>query len=170
MKIKKKFNDIKKKASKKLKPLTSKYTPSFFYDLINKKIPLDKYVKLIKKYLIVAQKYADTAFENKLYATYLPFIGWLIPFHFNKDDKFAMHHGRQAFLISVSFAAALIFIYFATYLIPVKIKAAKLFLIILIYLIELLYLAIFIIGTRWIIKQEKKSLPFIDKYDHLINI
>jgi hypothetical protein len=160
------INNIKDK----IKTLTARYTPGYIYDLINKKIPLDKHVAFIKKYFDIIKKYANIAYDYKLYATYLPFIGWLIPFHYFKDDDFAMHHGKQAYMTSVAFAAALILIYFSTYFVPVKLKFIKFFLIIMIYILELLYLAIVIVGTRWIIKQEKRSIPYIDKYDHLINI
>ena len=67
----------------------------------------------------------DNVKVKPVWLTYFPFVGWLYPFIAMKNDAFAMHHGKQAFIMAVVFTAAPIILTFSTVFIPISYRGAE---------------------------------------------
>ena len=81
-----------------------------------------------------------------------------------KDDEFYMYHAKQGFVLAVFFTGACIFLYFFLYFVSVHADIFKFLIVMIIYILELVYIAISVIGTRMILRNEKGEFPHIGKY------
>jgi len=112
---------------------------------------------------------------NKIYADYIktfdplllsyfPFIGWFIPMTMKKDDEFYMYHAKQGFVLAVFFTGTCTFLFFFLYFVSVHADIFKFLIVMIIYILELVYIAIAVMGTRMILRNEKGEFPHIGKY------
>jgi hypothetical protein len=102
--------------------------------------------------------------------TYFPFIGWAYPFIFKKDDTFAMHHGKQAFVMAIVFTAMPILLTFLMLFIPISYRAVKLAFVIMVYLSHLFYFALCAWGFLKIKEKARYEFPAIIQYAKKINV
>jgi hypothetical protein len=102
--------------------------------------------------------------------TYFPFVGWLYPFIAMKNDRFAMHHGKQAFIMAMFFTAAPIFITFSTVFIPISYRAVKLAVVIMVYLSHLAYFALCAWGFLKMKENVTYDFPVISGYAKKLDI
>ena len=111
---------------------------------------------------------------DPLVLSYFPFIGWFIPMIMKKDDDFYMHHARQGFILALFFTCACTFLYLLPFFVSIRAYIIKFIIVVLMYILYAIYIALAIIGTRMIIKMEKKDFPFIGatitKYASKLNI
>ncbi|MCL1833311.1 MAG: hypothetical protein FWG49_02300 [Leptospirales bacterium] len=127
----------------------------------------------IKDFLLnIYTKYIKTF--DPLRLSYFPFIGWFIPMIKKKDDDFYMYHAKQGFILALFFTCACTFLYLLPFFISTKAYALRFIIVLFIYILYAVYIALAIIGTRMIIKMEKKEFPFIGthitKYASKLNI
>lgn len=101
---------------------------------------------------------------------YFPFIGWFVLLILGRDDEFSLHHIKQAFIMALVFAAALIILGTVLTFTRRGEGYLRLVFVILIYLVYLLYFAMCVIGTRAVLRSEKISFPVISKYASKVNI
>jgi len=91
-----------------------------------------------------------------------------------KDDDFYMHHARQGFILALFFTCACTFLYLLPFFVSIRAYIIKFIIVVLMYILYAIYIALAIIGTRMIIKMEKKDFPFIGatitKYASKLNI
>ncbi len=102
--------------------------------------------------------------------TYFPFIGWVYPFMFRKNDEFAMHHAKQAFVLAVLFTLLPIVITFTMFIIPVGSRAARFAFVIAVYLSHLFY---FFLCAHGLLKMKAKSMyefPVVTRYAKKLNV
>lgn len=135
---------------------------------------LDKKFNLRTKLKKADQKTGFSRFieyikQNRLMFIYLPFVGWLYPVLVKKEDELAVYHSKEAFALAVPFSVILLGLFFLTFFIPYGTRGLKLTVIILIYFVELLYLAICIMGMKNVIKGRKQVFPFADKVSSRIS-
>ena len=104
-----------------------------------------------------------------IWFTYFPFVGWTYPFIFRKDDKFAMHHGKQAFVLALAFTALPLLLTFSIVFIPISFRVLKLIVVILIYLSHLSYFALCAIGFMKVKAEERYDFPVVSEYAKKIN-
>ncbi|MFC1670981.1 hypothetical protein ACFL20_11365 [Spirochaetota bacterium] len=114
----------------------------------------------------------DQSSENKKFTilSYIPFIGWMAPVAFQKNNSFAMAHARQALIMALFFTVALILLTFSTVFIPRNLRVLNFIVIMIIYILDLLYLGLCIIGTVMIGKGRKIEFPIIKNYTKLLGI
>ncbi|HOT46155.1 MAG TPA: hypothetical protein PLM53_15690 [Spirochaetota bacterium] len=105
-----------------------------------------------------------------IWFTYFPFIGWIYPFAFRRGDAFAMHHGKQAFIMALFFTALPILLTFSTVFVPISFRVLKLIIVILIYLSHGAYFALCALGFMKVMGLEKYDFPFIIQYAKKINV
>jgi uncharacterized membrane protein len=117
----------------------------------------------IKEYLLKIYMDHVKTFDPLL-LSYFPFVGWFIPMTMKKDDEFYMYHAKQGFVLAVFFAFVCIFLYFLYYFIPVHADIVKFVIVMIIYLLYVAYLTFAAMGTRMILKGEKREFPLIGKY------
>ncbi|MCP4137696.1 MAG: DUF4870 domain-containing protein [bacterium] len=96
--------------------------------------------------------------------TYIPFVGWFYPMAMKKEDSFAMHHAKQAFVMAVVFSVVLLFFFGITVFLPTDLRVLRLSIVIIIYLLYVLYFVLCVIGTLKIKAGEEYKFPFIKKY------
>jgi hypothetical protein len=113
---------------------------------------------------------------DPLLLSYFPFIGWFIPMIKKKDDDFYMYHAKQGFILALFFTCVCIFLYLLPFFISTKTQTLnasyllkfahilKFIIALLIYILYAIYIALAVIGTRMIIKMEKKEFPYIGAY------
>jgi hypothetical protein len=102
--------------------------------------------------------------------TYFPFLGWLYPFIFKKNDAFAMHHGKQAFIMAVIFSAIPIVLTFSTVFIPISYRVVKLVFVVLVYLSHLAYFGLCAWGFLKVKEKSRYDFPIITPYAKKLNI
>jgi hypothetical protein len=99
-----------------------------------------------------------------IWLTYFPFIGWIYPFLFRKEDSFAMHHGKQAFVMALLFTALPIVLTFSIVFIPISFRVLKLIVVVLVYLSHLAYFALCAYGFMKVKTDELHDFPVISDY------
>lgn len=104
-----------------------------------------------------------------IWFTYFPFIGWTYPFIFRKEDSFAMHHGKQAFVMALAFTALPIVLTFSTVFIPISFRVLKLVVVVLVYLSHLAYFALCAYGFLKVKAAERYDFPVIIRYAQKID-
>ena len=114
------------------------------------------------------KKFKLTIDLNHFY--YIPFIGWMYPMAFKKDDPAAMSHAKQGFVLALFFTALLMGLSFFTVFVHTGFRAFRLFITILIYLTELAYFALCIRGTMMLVKGKPFVLQRVKKYVDMINV
>ena len=102
--------------------------------------------------------------------TYLPFIGWMYPFVFKKNDAFLMHHAKQALLMGMVFTGIPIVLTFSSVFIPISQRWVKLLFVILIYVSHLTYFALCAWGVLKIRENSLYAFPLIKKFANKINV
>ncbi|MBP7735057.1 MAG: DUF4870 domain-containing protein [Spirochaetes bacterium] len=105
-----------------------------------------------------------------IWFTYFPFIGWTYPFIFRKEDSFAMHHGKQAFVMALAFTALPIVLTFSTVFIPISFRVLKLIVVVLVYLSHLAYFALCAYGFMKVKATELYDFPVLIKYAKKIDV
>ena len=105
-----------------------------------------------------------------IWFTYFPFIGWTYPFLFRKEDSFAMHHGKQAFVMALVFTALPIVLTFSTVFIPISFRVLKLIVVALVYLSHLAYFALCAYGFMKVKAAALSDFPVINQYAKKINV
>ena len=95
---------------------------------------------------------------------YFPFFGWILPLAFKKDDTFAIHHGKQSFVLAAFFGISLVMLSFLIIFLPINQRLIKLIIVILMYLLEAIYLVTCILGTMWTTAKVKKEFPIISNH------
>ncbi len=105
-----------------------------------------------------------------IWFTYFPFIGWTYPFIFRKEDGFAMHHGKQAFIMALAFTALPIVLTFSTVFIPISFRVLKLIVVALVYLSHLTYFALCAYGFLKVKGAELYDFPVITQYAKKIDV
>ena len=105
-----------------------------------------------------------------LWVTYFPFLGWLYPFIFKKDDAFAMHHAKQAFIMALFFTALPLLLTFSTVFVPISFRVLKLVIVILVYLSHGAYFALCAFGFLKIRAAEKYDFPVVMEYANRLNV
>ncbi len=81
-----------------------------------------------------------------------------------KDDEFYMYHAKQGFVLAVFFTGTCTFLYFFLYFVSVHADILKFIIVMMIYILYIIYIAVAVIGTRMILKNEKGEFPHIGKY------
>ena len=107
--------------------------------------------------------HATNLVKNLVYATYVPFVGWLPVMVMKKDEPLAMHHARQGFVFAVIFTAVAMILSFSTVFIPRNFRTLKLVIICLIYFSHLFYFGLCVAGTLMIRKGKTGEFFFIDR-------
>ncbi len=102
--------------------------------------------------------------------TYFPFIGWIYPFLFRKDDGFAMHHGKQAFIMALFFTALPLLLTFSTVFVPISFRVLKLVIVIMVYLSHVAYFALCAFGFMKVKDAALYDFPVIIQYAKKINV
>ncbi len=105
-----------------------------------------------------------------IWFTYFPFVGWAYPFLFRKDDSFAMHHGKQAFIMALFFIALPILLTFLTVFVPISFRVLKLIVVVLVYLSHLTYFTLCAIGFMKVKAAVMYDFPIIIQYAKKINV
>jgi uncharacterized membrane protein len=105
-----------------------------------------------------------------MWFTYFPFIGWLYPFIFKKRDRFAMHHGRQAFILAVIFTAVPIILTFSSVFVPRSNRVAQLVFVILVYLSHLVYFSLCAWGFIKVKENKTYNFPVINQYAKKLDV
>ena len=101
---------------------------------------------------------------------YLPFIGWMYPMAFKKDDSSAMDHAKQGFVMALFFTALLITLSFSTIFIHTGHRVIRLLIAIAIYLAELAYFSLCVWGTVMLVKGKRIEIPVVKKYADKLNV
>ncbi len=104
------------------------------------------------------------------FLVYFPFIGWMYAFAFKKSNKFAMHHGRQAFLLSLAFTALPIGLTLLTVFIPYTMRVTRLMVAILVYMSHFFYFGVCVRGMLFIKNREMGEFPVVRDYLKLIEV
>jgi len=105
-----------------------------------------------------------------VWITYFPFVGWLYPFILKKDDSFAMHHGKQAFVMAVFFTVLPVLFTFVSVFIPTSLRGVRLTTAILIYVSHISY---FTLCAFELIKMKEGKIhdaPLFGKYAKMLNV
>ena len=102
--------------------------------------------------------------------TYFPFIGWLYPLIFKKNDALAMHHARQAFVMAVFFTVVPILLTFSMVIVPISSRVVRLVFVIIIYIYHLLYFSLCAHGFFKIKDGRMYKFPIFMKYANKLNI
>ncbi|OHD64988.1 MAG: hypothetical protein A2176_04350 [Spirochaetes bacterium RBG_13_51_14] len=123
-----------------------------------------------EQFNISIKKYKINLDVHLLWLTYFPFIGWLYPFIFKKDDAFAMHHGKQAFIMALLFTAIPIAITFSAAFIPITWRVIKLIFAILIYLSHLAYFALCAWGLLKVWDRSAYEFPVIMRFAKKLDV
>ncbi len=105
-----------------------------------------------------------------IWFTYFPFIGWMYPFMFRKGDGFAMHHGKQAFIMALIFTALPMLLTFSTVFVPISFRVLKLIVVILVYLSHVTYFALCAYGFLNVKANEKYEFPYVMEYAKKIDV
>jgi hypothetical protein len=105
-----------------------------------------------------------------IWLTYFPFVGWFYPFAFKKDDPFAMHHGKQAFVLAFFFTAFPVALTFMSVFIPISLRSVRLAVVILIYLSHLTYFALCAQGFMKLREGVTHDAPLFGKYAKKLNV
>jgi hypothetical protein len=129
-----------------------------------------KYFEIIKSKLDSLQVKGITLNDVRNHVWYVPFIGWIYPMAFKKDDAFATHHAKQGFVMAVFFTVILVGLAVSTVFIPISLRVVKLVIVILIYLTELVYLSLCIRGTLMLKNGEQKDIPLFDTYARKLEV
>jgi len=116
----------------------------------------------------IMKNYLNRDLLNQIW--YVPFIGWMYPMAFMKDDTFAMEHAKQGFIMAVFFTAVLSFLAFSTVFVPINLRIVKFIIVILMYIAELAYLALCVLGTYIIVKKLDKSIPVFSVYASKVDV
>jgi hypothetical protein len=125
---------------------------------------------MAEKISITIKRY-NIHFEVPLiWFTYFPFIGWLYPFIFKNGDKFAMHHGKQAFIMALFFSALPSLLTFSTVFVPISFRVLKLIIVILVYLSHGAYFGLCAFGFLKLKAAERYDFPVIMQYAKKINV
>jgi len=125
---------------------------------------------MVEKFSVKIKRF-NIDFEVPLiWFTYFPFIGWIYPFAFRKDDAFAMHHGKQAFIMALFFTALPILLTFSTVFVPISFRVLKLIIVILIYLSHGAYFALCVLGFMKVKDSEQYDFPIVIQYAKKINV
>ena len=105
-----------------------------------------------------------------IWVTYFPFIGWFYPFIYKKDDAFAMHHAKQAFIMAVFFTAVPVAITFLTVFVPISWRAVKLVSATLVYLSHVSYFFLSVLGYMKIRDAVRYEFPIVSRYAQKLEI
>lgn len=125
-----------------------------------------KYIPLKEKFLF----YNEKLVKALPYLTYFPFIGWFYPMCCRKDDRFLMFHAVQGFVLAVFFFSVAAGLYFLTALVPSGSGIIKFVIVMIIYTSYLVYFVLAAAGTRFIVKNVEKEIPFFEKIAKRIDI
>jgi len=124
----------------------------------------------MEKFKIKNKKYRIDFDVYLVWFTWFPFVGWLYPFIFKKDDEFAMHHAKQAFVAAVFFIALPIVITFSSVFAPVTLRVLKLAFVLLVYLSHLCYFCVCAWGILKIKENVKYDFPVFAKLAGKLNV
>ena len=102
--------------------------------------------------------------------TYFPFIGWIYPFIFKKNDKLAMHHAKQAFIMAAIFTVVPILLTFSMVIVPISSHVVRFIFVIIIYLSHLSYFALCTHGFLKMKDNNMYKFPIVMKYANKLNI
>lgn len=105
-----------------------------------------------------------------VWLTYFPFVGWLYPFVLKKDDSFAMHHAKQAFVMAVFFSAVPVFLTFVSVFIPTSLRGVRLAVAIIIYASHISYFALCAFGLIKMKEGKIHDVPLFGKYAKMLNV
>ena len=125
-----------------------------------------KYIPLKEKFLL----YKEKLVKALPYLTYFPFIGWFFPMCYRKDDRFLMFHAVQGFVLAAFFFSVALILYFLTALVPAGGGIIKFVIVMMIYISYLAYIVFAAAGTRFLIKNLEKGIPFFEKIAQRIEI
>ena len=113
---------------------------------------------------ITIRKY-NIDFEVRLvWLTYFPFIGWLYPFIAKHEDRFTMHHAKQALVLAIFFTAVPLLLTFSSVFIPISLRVLKLIFVIFIYCSHLFYFALCALGFMKMREKATYDFPVIGKF------
>ncbi len=102
--------------------------------------------------------------------TWFPFLGWMLPIGFNREDPLAVDHGKQAMYMALFAVIILTGLTFGSLFIPRSFRPMKLATVIVTYLVLALYFIICGMGTYMIKNGKKQELPFISRYAEKLDI
>ena len=125
---------------------------------------------MIKKISIKINRYNINVNVPLIWFTYFPFIGWMYPFIFKKDDKFAMHHGKQAFIMALIFTAVPIFLIFSSIFVPRSYRVIQLVFVMLVYLSHLAYFSLCAWGFIKVKENKLYDFPIIIQYAKKLDV
>jgi|SRR3990172_8861568 hypothetical protein len=125
---------------------------------------------MIEKFSIKISRYNINFDVPLAWFTYFPFIGWMYPFIFKKGDKFAMHHGKQAFIMALIFTAAPIILTFSAIFVPRSYRVMQLVLVILVYLSHLAYFSLCAWGFIKVKEKKMYNFPIIIRYAKKLDV
>jgi hypothetical protein len=94
----------------------------------------------------------------------------MYPFIFKKDDTFAMHHGKQAFIMALVFTAVPILLTFSAVFIPISYRVVKLVFAILVYFSHLAYFALCAWGFLKMKENVMYDFPVIMQYAKKLDV
>jgi uncharacterized membrane protein len=132
-----------------------------------------KYILLKEKLLFYKEKllfYKEKLAVALPYAAYFPFIGWFFPMCYRKDDRFFMFHALQGFVLSVFFFSITTLLFFLTALVPADGGIIKFIIVMIIYFNYLVYTVLAAAGTKFLLKNIEKGIPFFEKIAQRIEI
>ncbi len=101
---------------------------------------------------------------------YVPFIGWLFPMAFKKDDPAAMNHARQGFVMALFFTVLLAGLSFSTIFIHTGFRVMRLVIVLFIYAMELSYFSLCLWATINLVKGKSVEIPLVKEYADKIKV
>ena len=125
---------------------------------------------MIEKLRIQLKQYKINFSVPLMWFTYFPFIGWLYPFIFKKNNRFAMHHGRQALIMAIIFTAVPIMLTFSSVFIPRSYRVVQLVFVLLVYLSHLVYFALCAWGFIKVKENKMYDFPVIMRYAKKLDV
>jgi uncharacterized membrane protein len=129
-----------------------------------------KWGSMIEKLRITLPRFISNFNMPLIWFTYFPFIGWMYPFISKKKDRFAMHHGRQAFILAIIFTAVPIILTFSSVFIPRSYRLAQLVLVALVYLSHLVYFSLCAWGFIKVKDNKMYDFPVIKQYAKKLDV
>ncbi|MBN2161050.1 MAG: hypothetical protein JW807_16805 [Spirochaetes bacterium] len=125
---------------------------------------------MIDKFRITIRRFKIDFEVPLVWFTYFPFVGWMYPFLFKKDDTFAMHHGKQSLVLSILFTAIPVVLTFSAVFIPISLRAIRLAFAIAVYCSHLAYFSVCGWGFFKIMENVRYDFPVIARYAKKIEV
>lgn len=116
----------------------------------------------IKEKLKIILKKANM--ELIVVASYIPFIGWMIPLSLKKRYPEVILQAKQGFILAIFFICAILTLIFTNIFITQEFRVIRYIMVIIIYLLYALYLGICVWACIAASRNINKELPIVKKF------